>query len=90
MGVVWTMETDQELIDRLVPTIATKTAQALRLLGESKGHLTALEERFPDIELWDEIDQVKEAMCSSGQVLASMVLFNEDMKAEQEVQDDTE
>ena len=84
------METDQDLIDRLVPTVANKTAKALRLLGESKGHLEALEERFPDIELWDEIDQVKEAMCSSGEVLASMVLFNEDMEAGQEATDDTE
>ncbi len=83
------METDKEIVDRLVPTIATKTARAIRLLGESQGHLSAVAERLPDCDFWEEEDGLKESICGAAKALAAMVLFKDDMdETPQETSDD--
>lgn len=83
------METDKEIVDRLVPTIAKKTAQAIRLLDESRGPLSAVTERLPDCDFWEEEDDLKESICSAAKALAAMVLFEDDMaETPEEASDD--
>lgn len=70
--------TDQEIIDSLVPTVAKKMAKAIRLIAECRGHLEAIDERLDNGAYWDEEECTKDAAFNCAQVLASMVLFEED------------
>ena len=70
--------TNQEIIDSLVLTVAKKISKAIRLIAECQGHLNAINERLDDGAYWNEEDCLKDAASKCAQVLASMVLFEED------------
>lgn len=70
--------TDQEIIDSLVPVVAKKLSKAIRLISDCRGHLDAINERLADGSYWDEEDCLNDATSKCAQVLASMVLFEED------------
>lgn len=82
--------TDQEIIETLVPVVAKKLSKAIRLISACRGHLDAINERLADGSYWDAEDCLNAATSECAQVLASMVLFEEDDAETSKEADDDE